>query len=180
MYIYIYRYIYSVCAVCDFLKWVVLEPIKKRARAFISHNEDDYRGYLGLDERSSVMPIHQADTYLSKTRTEMCHCSHVVVTGFDVARLVMAPWVTAGPLIVSQALPWPPMSLFVRHTYSNTVSYQWKISHKGQMVRLICGDDSVNTEENDNHFNLLSKFQLYIKRNSSSVMENTFQCSLIV
>ncbi len=96
------------------------------------HNEDDYRGYLGLDERFSATPIHQPDTYLSRKRTEMCHCSHVVVRRHDMARLVMGLWMTAGPLIVSSALPWPPMSLFERHTYSNMVSHHWKVSHKGR------------------------------------------------
>lgn len=100
------------------------------------HNEDDYSGYLGLDERFAAMPIHQADTYLSKTRTEMCHCSHVVVTRFDTARLMMGLWVTAEPLIVSSTLPWPPKSLFVRHAYSNTGSYQWRISHKAHIIQL--------------------------------------------
>lgn len=48
---------------------------QERARAFVCQNDDDYRGYLGLDERLSVMPIDQADTYLSEKRAETCHCS---------------------------------------------------------------------------------------------------------
>ena len=39
---------------------------KKHVCAFMSQKEDDYRGYLVLNERFSVTPIHHADTYLSK------------------------------------------------------------------------------------------------------------------
>lgn len=46
-----------------------------RARAFVCHNDVDYRGYSGLDERLSVTPIDQADTYLSDKRAESRHCS---------------------------------------------------------------------------------------------------------
>lgn len=76
--------------------------------------------------------------------------------GFGVLRLVMGLWMTAGPLIVSSALLRPPMSQSERLTYSNTDSHQPKIAHKGQMTRLMHGDDSVNTPENENHFNLFS------------------------
>lgn len=68
---------------------MALEPIREHLPAFMFYNEAHYKGYLGLDERSSLMPIHQADTYLSKKRTEMRHCSHTVVTRVDAARLVM-------------------------------------------------------------------------------------------
>lgn len=90
--------------------------------AFMSHNEDDYRGYLGLDERPSVMPVDQADTYLSE-REQKCAIVVMCVLRVGVLWLVMGLWMTAGPLIVSLALPRPPMSLFERHTYSNMVSY---------------------------------------------------------
>lgn len=169
--------------ICDFLKWMVLGGTgthKKHLCAFTTYNEGDYRGYLGLDERFSMMPIHQADTYLSRERTEMCLCGRYKIrrrAAGDGA--VMVLWVTAGRLIVSSALPWPPMSAFVSHTYRTVVSYQWKISHKATMIHLICGDDSMTTAENDNHFNLLSKFLSYIKTHSRGVMEDTFQCSLI-
>lgn len=73
-----------------------------------------------------------------------------------VLRLVMGLWVTAGPLIVSSALPRPPMSQSECRTYSNTDSHQLKIAHKGQMIWLMHGDDSVNTPENENDFNLFS------------------------
>lgn len=63
---------------------------------------------------------------------------------------------TAGPLIVSSALLRPPMSQSERRAYSNTDSHQPKIAHKGQMTRLMHGDDSMNTPENENHFNLFS------------------------
>lgn len=39
------------------------------------NNDIDYRGYSGPDERLSVMPIDQADTYLSDKRAELHHCS---------------------------------------------------------------------------------------------------------
>lgn len=48
---------------------------QERACAFVCHNDVDYRGYSGLDERLSAMPIDQADTYLSDKRAEMRHCS---------------------------------------------------------------------------------------------------------
>lgn len=51
---------------------------QEHVRAFVCHNDNDYRGYLGLDERLSVMPIDQADTYLSEKRAETCHCSCAV------------------------------------------------------------------------------------------------------
>lgn len=154
--------------VCGLTKWIVslmaLEPIRKRVVRF-------YVSQWGWLQRifgswwKIFCDANPSNWYIPvRNRTEMCHCSHVVVTRLDVAGLVMGLWMTAGPLIVSSALPWPPMSLFERHTYSNMVSWQWKISHKGQMIQLICGDDSVQTEENDIHFNLLSKFQLYMKR----------------
>lgn len=43
-----------------------LNTPKNVRAAFISHNEDDYRGCLGLNERFSAMPVAQAYTYLSE------------------------------------------------------------------------------------------------------------------
>lgn len=54
---------------------VSLHQKQERVRAFVCHNDVDYRGYSGLDERLSVMPIDQADTYLSDKRAETRHCS---------------------------------------------------------------------------------------------------------
>lgn len=99
----------------------------------------------------SIKLIHTCQTNEQK-------CTIVVVRlpSFGVLRLVMGLWVTAGPLIVSSALPRPPMSQSERRTYSNMDSHQLKIAHKGQMISLMHGDDSVNTPENENHFNLFS------------------------
>lgn len=96
-------------------------------------------------------------------------------SGFGVLRLVMGLWVTAGPLIVSSALLRPPMSQSERRAYSNTDSHQPKIAHKGQMTWLMHGDDSVNTPENENHFNLF----IWKKegKKSSSVTDNSFHSS---
>lgn len=52
----------------------------------MSHNEDDYRAYLGLDERFSVTPIDQADTYLSEQK---CAIVVICVLRVGVLRLVM-------------------------------------------------------------------------------------------
>lgn len=54
----------------------------------MSHNEDDYRAYLGLDERFSVTPIDQADTYLSE-REQKCAIVVICVLRVGVLRLVM-------------------------------------------------------------------------------------------
>lgn len=54
---------------------VYLHQKQERVRAFVCHNDVDYRGYSGLDERLSVMPIDQADMYLSDKRAETRHCS---------------------------------------------------------------------------------------------------------
>lgn len=97
--------------------------------------------------------------------------------GFGVLRLVMGLWMTAGPLIVSSALLRPPMSQSERRAYSNTDSHQPKIAHKGQMTRLMHGDDSVNTPENENHFNLFSWKKRKKKEKSSSVTDNSFHSS---
>ena len=108
----------------------------------------------------SVTPIHQADTYLSEEEQK---CAIVVVRPSEDStwrgwwwryEWQLVPWLSAQH---SHDLP---MSLFERRTYSYMVSYQWKTSHKGPTIQLICGDDSVTTEENDSHFNLLSTFQL--------------------
>lgn len=48
------------------------------------------------------------------------------------------------------------MSQSERCTYSNTDSHQLKIAHKGQMIWLMHGHDSVNTQENESHSNLFS------------------------
>lgn len=56
--------------------------------AFMPHNEDDYRGYLGLDERPSVMPVDQADTYLSE-REQKCAIVVMCVLRVGVLWLVM-------------------------------------------------------------------------------------------
>lgn len=112
---------------------VSLHQKQERVRAFVCHNDVDYRGYSGLDERLSVMPIDQADTYLSDKRAERAIVV-VRLAGSGVLRLVMGLWVTAGPLIVSSALPRPPMSQSECRTYSNTDSHQLKIAHKGQMI----------------------------------------------
>lgn len=58
--------------ICTYSMWLSYKC------AFVSHNEDDYRGYLGLDERFSVMPIHHTDTYLSKKKKEQ-KCAIVVM-----------------------------------------------------------------------------------------------------
>lgn len=99
-----------------------------------------------------------------KRRTEMYHCCLVVVTRLDVARgwgrgsdWQLVSWLSAQN-------SWPPESLLVRHTYSHVVSCSRTISHKGQITPLIRWDGSVNTEENDNHSNLLSKFQMHEER----------------
>lgn len=84
--------------------------LKNVHAAFISHNEDDYRGCLGLNERFSAMPVAQAYTYLSE-RDEKWAIVVMCVLRLSVLRPVMGLWMTAGPLIVSSALPRPPMSL---------------------------------------------------------------------
>lgn len=99
--------------VCDF--WSEfdgehLNTLKNVRAAFISHNEDDYRGCLGLNERFSAMPVAQAYTYLSE-RDEKWAIVVMCVLRLGVLRPVMGLWMTAEPLIVSTALPRPPMSL---------------------------------------------------------------------
>lgn len=99
----------------------------------------------------SIRLIHTCQTNEQKRAIVV-----VRLPGFGVLWLVMGLWVTAGSLIVSSALPRPPMSQSERRAYSNTDSHQLKIAHKGQMIWLMHGDDSVNTPENENHFNLFS------------------------
>lgn len=94
--------------------------------------------------------------------------------GFGVLWLVMGLWMTAGPLIVSSALLRPPMSQSERRAYSTTDTHHLKIAHKGQMTRLMHGDDSVNTPENENHFNLFSWKKRKKKEKSSSATDNSF------
>lgn len=58
-------------------------------RALESHNEDDYRGHSGLDERL-LRDADPSRRYVPvKRRREMCHCRLAVVTRLDVARLGM-------------------------------------------------------------------------------------------
>ena len=58
--------------------------------------------------------------YLSTKKAQKC----------AIVMVMMGFWVTAGPLAVSSAFPWPPMCIFVSQTCSDTVSCQRKISHK--------------------------------------------------
>lgn len=145
----------------------------------MSHNEDDYRGYLGFDERFSAMPIHQTDTYLSETEQK---CAIVVMWSSQDStwqgwwwgyEWQLVPWLSAQH---SHDLPW----VYLNATHTVTWSPGSERFHiKDKWFSWYVEMTACRLKKMTFILIFCPNFSCIWRENSSSVMENTFQCRLI-